>query len=384
MMWVLAQHILTVSLLVAQMASRDASLSSALSELNEGRILTSIQQFKQIVQNDPANGQAWFYLATVYTHLNAYPAAERYLQRAMELNPNQGAHYYQFGVIRYRQKQWPAALEFLKRALELGAGNYEAATWRTIGDVQLELFDRDAALQAYEASLRLQPQDSTARLALARLYLDRNETEQAIAQLRKALEIDPSLKAAYSTLGRAYRQAGDLPSAVAVLKKALESDAADQESRYAYGQVLLAMDRIDDGRKELEKYETIRQQIVTANRNYENGIARLEAGAPSDAEKLLRKSVRLAPKYGPALNALGALLLDRGSPGQAAEFLKRAVEANPLNADSWFSLASAYLKLGKFRDALEAANTAIVLDDEQPRYQLLAGEIQTKIRRGRF
>jgi tetratricopeptide (TPR) repeat protein len=368
------------ALLAVQMPPRDASLSSALAEMNKGRVLESIEQLKQIIQSDPANGPAYFYLSTLYTEMKEYDSAERYLQRAMTANPAQGLHYYQFGLIRYRQKQWRPALGFFKQALEIGAGKNEAAVWRSIGDVQVELFDRDEALQAYETALRIEPHDAPTRLALGRFYLERSAPDRAIPHLRAALEIDPLLQAAYPVLGRAYRQTGDLSSAMITLKKALEANAADQESRYALGQVFLAMGRVDEGRSELDKYERIRQQVDSANSNYETAMSRLEAGKFFEAERLLTESVRLAPMYGPALHSLGTLLLDRGSPEKAVDFLKRAVATNPLNAASWFSLAAAYFKIGKLVEALEAAKRAMVLNEEDSRYQRLNSDIQSRMK----
>src|SRR5215831_10571127 len=102
----------------AQMPSRDSSFSAALSDLQKGRVLESIEQFKQIVRDDPMNGAAFFYLSSLYTEMSQYVVAERYLQRALEINPRQGVYYHQQGLIRYRQKQWRAALELFKRALE--------------------------------------------------------------------------------------------------------------------------------------------------------------------------------------------------------------------------------------------------------------------------
>jgi tetratricopeptide (TPR) repeat protein len=299
----------------------------------------------------------------------------------MDINPRQSAHYHQLGLIRYRQKQWRPALELFKQALDLGAGRNEATVWRSIGDVQVELFDREAALQAYETALRIDAKDERTRLALGRFYHERSEPSLAVMHLRAALETNPSLRAAYPLLGRAYRQTGDLPSAVAILKKAVETDAADQESRYALGQVLLAMGRADEGRTELDKYETVRQQVATANAKYEAALSRLEAGQVAEAEQLLREAVRLAPMYGPGLHSLGTLLLDRGSADKAAEMLKRAVEANPLNAASWFGLGSAYFKTGKLADALQAAKRAIALREDDPEYQRLLSQIQAKTKR---
>jgi len=372
---------LLIASLSAQMPSHGVSISSALAELNKGNVLESIEQFKDILRSEPASAAPYFYLSTLYTQMNQLEVAERYVRRAMELSPRQGAHYLQLGLIRYRQKQWRPALEFLKQALEFGAGSNEAAAWRSIGDVQVELFDRDAALQAYETSLRIQPQDATTRLALGRFYLDRSETERAIAHLSAALDIDPLLRAAYPVLGRAYRQAGDLPNAIANLRRALETDPADQQSRYALGQALLSAGREEEGRAELEKYESISRLVSTANTRYTTAQSLLDEGKPAQAEPLLREAVRLAPAYGPALHSLGVLLLERGSARDGAEFLKRAVQVNPLNGASWFSLASASLKLGKLSEAQEAARRAVVLDDEDKASQRLLADIQARMKK---
>lgn len=367
--------------LAGQMASQtNGAVSAALADLNNGRVLESIKEFKRVLHSDPTNGPADFYLSTIYTEMKDYEIAERFLRRAMELNPKQGAHYYQLGVIRYRQKQFRPALEFFHQALEMGSGN-DAQVWRTIGDVQLELFDRDAALQAYTEALRIQPRDARTRLALGRFYLDKGETGPAIDHLLAAIREDPSLRASYSLLGRAYQQNGDLSSAVRILKQAVDADAADQESRYALGRVLIVMGHTDEGREQLDKYESIRRQITGAERNYETALSRIDEGKFSEAEMLLREAIRLAPNYGPALQSLGKLLIDRGSPDNALPFLQKAAQVTPLNADVWFGLGTAYFKTGKQAQALEAADRAATINDEDIRYQRLLTQIQEKVRK---
>src|SRR5262249_22012681 len=101
----------------------------------------------------------------------------------------------------------------------------------------------------------------------------------------------------------------------------------------------------------------------------------------TEAEKLLRDVLRRAPSYGPALHSLGSLLLDRGSPDTALEFLDRAVKSNPLNAETWYSLGSAYLKLGKMTEALDAARRAALLKEDVAQYQKLLRDIQERPRK---
>lgn len=375
------RFVMLLALTAAQMLSRDSSLAAALAELNKGHIVESIQQLKEIVHADPRNGSAYLYLSTLYTQMGEYAVAEGYVQRAIDINPKQGEYYHQLGLIRFRQKQWVAALALFNQALEVGAGKNEGRVWKSIGDAEVELFDRDAALHAYTEALRAQPNDAQTRLALGQFYMERGQPDRAIEHCLAALETDPLFTPAYALLGRAYRQSGNLAAAEKTLQKTLNANPADQESRYALAQTLLAIGRADEAREELSKYETIRQQVASANLSYETGLARVAEGKFDEAEKVLRESVRLAPKYAPALHSLGMLLLDRGSPEKALPFLDRAVETNPLNAATWYGIASAYSKTGKMAQALEAAKRAAALNEDDIQYQRLLAAIQERLKK---
>src|SRR2546423_13060629 len=100
----ICRFLVLLAVIAAQMPARENSFTAALAELNKGHILESIQQFKQIVRTNPADGSAYFYLSTLYTQMGEVAVAERYVQRAIEINPHQGEYYYQLGSIRYRQK----------------------------------------------------------------------------------------------------------------------------------------------------------------------------------------------------------------------------------------------------------------------------------------
>ena len=65
----------------------------------------------------------------------------------------------------------------------------------------------------------------------------------------------------------------------------------------------------------------------------------------------------------------------------AAWDLDRAVEVNPLNAESWYSMGSAYFKIGKMAEALEAAKRAVVLNEDDGRYPRLVAEIQERLKK---
>lgn len=375
-----ALYLFLAALAYAQAGSQHVALTLALGELNNGKILDAIGQLKQIVRTDPGFAPPYFYLSRLYLEMGELPAAESYLERALSAGPEQGGYYHQLGLIRFRQKKWREALALFERALRTGAEN-EAIVWRNAGDASAELFDRERALEAYENSLQIQPNDARTRLALGRFYLERNESEKAVVELRAAVALKQDLPGAWAGLGRAYRRLGDLTSTVDILKKAVTLDPADQESRYGLAQALLAMGREDEGRKELETHQRLMNQAALANRTFEAGRAKQEAQQLAEAERLLESAVALAPAYSPALYSLGTVLLDRGKPAEAARALERAAASNAVNSAIHFRLGTAYFRSGKPGDALEATRRALVLDEENAGYHRQMGEIYMKLGR---
>jgi tetratricopeptide (TPR) repeat protein len=365
----------------AQTRQPNASLDAGLAELNKGSVFDAIRIFKQIVRAEPLSPAASFYLSGLYSGMGRYGMAYGYLKTAMKDNTGQGAYYHQLGVIRRNEGCRPEALAAFQQALKAGMGKNESAAWRQIGDLQLDLLDWDLALDAYQNVLRLQPNDAGTRLVMGRLYLDRNDPQRAVSELRAALESVPPPDGVYSSLGRAYRSLGDLESASSILKKGVERNPADQESLYILGQVLLALGRDDEGRRVMGEYQSLQERLSRTNSLFDTAIERAQSRELDRAEALLKEVLRIAPRYAPALQALGVVQLNRGNTQGALEMLKQAQTSNPLNAETYFNLSTAYLRSGKHSEALDMSQRALILEEEDPRYQALLGEIYSKMNR---
>jgi tetratricopeptide (TPR) repeat protein len=365
----------------SQSRQPNAALDAGLVELNRGNVFEAIRIFKKVVRAEPSSPAASFYLSGLYTGMGRYGMAYGYLNAAMKDNPGQGSYYHQLGVIRRYEGCRPEALAAFQQALKAGMGKDEAAAWRQIGDLQVDLLDWDKALDAYRNVLRLQPNDAGARLAMGRLYLDRNDPQRAISELRAALESASLPDGVYSSLGRAYRAAGDLESAVSILQKGVERNPADQESLYLLGQVLLALGRDNEGRRAMGEYQSLQERLSRTNSLFETAIERAQSGELERAEALLKEALRIAPRYAPALQALGAVQLNRGNTQGALEMLKQAQTSNPLNSETYFDMGTAYFRSGKLSEATDMTLRALVLDEEDPRFQMLLGEVYSKMNR---
>jgi tetratricopeptide (TPR) repeat protein len=320
-------------------------------------------------------------LSTVYTSLGHTDTAYRYLQAAMKANASPGAYYHQLGVIRRREGCRPEALQAFQQALQQGMGKDESVAWRFIGDIYVDLLEPDKAVEAYENAIQVNANDAAAHLALGKLFLDRNNPNRAIPELRAALKLAPDLEGVHAGLGRALRASGDASGAIDILKQRVERNASDQDAQYVLGQTLLSLGRIDEGRREMDEYRRVQERISQTNSLFESAVQRAQAGELDQAQKLLDETLRLAPKYAPALRVLGTVLLNRGHIERALDILQQAATSNPLNAETYFDMATAYFRSAKLREALEAAERALILEEEDPRYYSLLADIHSKLTR---
>lgn len=360
-------------------AQSQSAVTAALSEINKGNIFEGLRRLKDVVRADPSSDSANFYLSSLYTGIGRYDTAYRHLEASMKANPGRGAYYDQLGLIRRHEGCGAEALVAFQQALRAGIGKDEGTVWRHIGDLQVELLAPDSAIEAYEQALRLEPNDAASHLALGKLYLDRNDLDRAIRDLRAALKIAPGLDGVHLSLGRAYRAAGDLQSAVAIVKQGIERNPSDQDSRYVLAQVLLALRRDDEGRREMDAFRRVQDQIAQTNSTFERAVGSAQAGELDRAEDLLMETLRLAPRYAPALRILGIVRLNRGNSRGAVDVLQQALTSNPLHPEPYFTLAEAYFRDGELTEAVDMIERALVLDDEDPRYYTLLGSIYSKM-----
>ena len=378
MLLVVVGFLLAGSETCAEPAQRDAALSRAMEALSQGRVFEAIAGLREIVGQDPSYRPAYFYLATLYTEMGQYERAGGYLERARVSDPDQGWYHYQEGVIRFRQRNWKGALAALEHALELGMAGNEADAWRYIGEVQIELFDWDRAVEAYENAIRIQPEDPMTRLAIGNIHLDRNEPEPAGREFRRAIEIQPSLSEAHAALGRLHSHLGNLSEAVETFRRALELDPSNQESRYGLGRALLAAGDTAEGQRLFEEYRQIDETVTRADSMFDSAIDLIDAGNLETARTLLEEVRILAPTFSRGLHALGFVLTNLGAAERAAPILEEAIRINPLASATYLDLGAAYIMTGRYVEALDTTRRAIVLDDENPlSYRQLGDVYQT-------
>src|SRR5262249_39954149 len=109
----------------------------------------------------PGDGTLAFRLAGLNFDLQRYDAAREYVQAAISISPATWLYHYLLGLVERSAKRLTDARESLETAAKLQST--EAPVFNALGEVLLEQGERQAAIEAFEKTVKPAPNDGTFR-----------------------------------------------------------------------------------------------------------------------------------------------------------------------------------------------------------------------------
>ena len=256
-----------------------------------------------------------------------------------------------------------------------------------LGTCYLKTHQVKTAGELLAGHLKSHPENTAARLVLARALIRQAEFDAAATQLQQVLKADPnSLMAQYNLGFLAYRR-HDYEGAVEHLKATLALRPDHPEAHYTLGLTYMAQERYPEAVAELQEAVRIDPKHVGARYNLANAAARtgntalaaqnravyaeLSGRTKADAERAnqvkssslkaveflmaekypealaeYQKLLAQHPDYAPLYNDVGRLQLKLGQRQEALATLKRAVEIDPRLSEPHYLLANIYREMG--------------------------------------
>ncbi len=298
-----SQHVTTKSIPALRAYDEGLQLTRA------GNNTQAVTKFEEATTQDPSFAMAFSKLARTYAALGYEDKADQASRRALELSDN-----------------LPAQDRLLIQANHAGI-----------------IHDPAKAIAAYEQLAKVNPGDTEAQFALAKLYEESNNFDQAKQYLAKVLAADPNYVQALLASGRVDIKSGDPQAALDPLNKALSLSIQfdNQEQKGDILHVLgIAYQRLNKPEDALRNYE----QALEIRRKIGNqrGIALslLQVGQVQEAMG----------------NAKAAL----ASYKEAVEVDRKIGDKNDL-IQNLMSLGLLYLNHAKYDEALQYTNEALQL-----------------------
>lgn len=357
------------------------------------RVAERIARARAGIESDPDDAQAWGELGMVY-------GAERLRNLALVC--------FQEAALRdARQPRWPyreactlaamgrvaEAVGAIERSLALEP-TYAPSHWR-LGTYRLQLGDLDAAERAYQRAAELDTGFPGGWLGRARVHLQRDENDQALAILEELRAREPKDPIVLHLLAEAYRQVGrpsDIDDATVVEEESAPvwNDPWELEARshreppdmlrvgllLREGQAEEALRLLREMRNEgadpreltlrlaethlqLGRFESAEREIrelledEPENSHAHMLLARIleRSGDFDGALAELERVTALQPGNAAALAAKGMALYGREDYPAAAAALRRALELGVGDTELRFTLGEAQLALRSWEEA---------------------------------
>jgi tetratricopeptide (TPR) repeat protein len=296
-----SQHVITNSIPALRAYDEGRQLARA------GNYTQAVTKFEEATKQDPNFAMGFSKLAQTYAALGYDEKAEQASRHAVELSDN-----------------LPAQDRFLIQANHAGM-----------------LHDTAKAIAAYEQLAKVNPDDTDAQFALAKLYEDSNNFDQAKKYLKQVLASDPDYVAVLLASGRVDIKSGDPQASLDPLNKAL-SLAIQFDNQEEKGGILQAL-----------------------------GIAYQQLNKPDDALRNFQQALEIRRKIGDqhgvamSLLQIGEIQDGLGNPKAALASYNDAVEADRKIGDkngliqSLTTLGLFYLDHLKYDEALQYTNEAL-------------------------
>lgn len=211
--------------------SSDASAYYELGQALEGknRWADATAAYRKAIEQSPNFAHAHNALGRALYRQNRVDDAIAAYDQALQLNPELVWAYYNLGQALAKQNRIDDAIAALRKVIAFhpGLDNLpgikDQILYSTLGEMLAEQGNREAALDAYNRAIAIQPENGYTYLYLGRVLLDSNRLEEAVVALRKAastISAQEERVQAYLSLGEALMNQRKLEDARAAIDEA--------------------------------------------------------------------------------------------------------------------------------------------------------------------
>lgn len=231
---------------------------------------------------------------------------------------------------------------------------------RRSGQSSVELLRWDEAERELLSAVKLAPESSTVYKFLGLLYLEKREFEKAEQYFKKSIAkaISPDV---LTLLGVTRYRLDKLQLARRAFHRAIDTDPNYKE---AYYNLALTLTYIKHSKaiKLFQKAVDLDPKYAAARR--ELGGALKHIGQYSDAERHLRRAIKLDNTDGWAYLYLGTLMWRKLKPIEAEQAFKMAITTWPNEGTPYWCLADFYKHHGRLKKAEGLYKKAVQLDPD--------------------
>ena len=248
-------HFLLGYVLFREIQAKAAREGRIDSNFEQQKVRASLAEYSAGAKfRDPGAGDLKL-VALDYVLLGDYANADKWLSKAVELNPGDAEAWYYLGRAKYNEERFQEAVHAFEQCLARDTKNIKAED--NLGLSYAALDRREEAVTAYEKAIAWQSdslvKDSGPFVDFGTLLLDENRLEEAVGYLSQAIAISPNESRAHAGLGKAYAKLNQLEKAQGELEAAVRLAPGNGPLHYVLGQVYRKRGLPDKAKAEFER-----------------------------------------------------------------------------------------------------------------------------------
>ena len=349
----------------------------------------SISAMKSVLAIDQNHSNALNYLGYIYADQGKnLDEAEKFLVKALKIDPNNGYFIDSLGWIYYRKHDYKKALKLLLEAVRKIPP--DPTVLEHLGDVYANL-GADASAQLAQASAdghsrsgfyiasiferiglideavgtwdrlgkgKQGPEARDIHLKIAELRERQGKIQESLDHALMATRIDPKDPELLYFDGLLYNRLGNYPMAESYFKKAIALNPSDKKYYFYIGVVYEKM-------KQYDKSISAMKSVLAIDQNHSNALNYLgyiyaDQGKNLDeAEKFLVKALKIDPNNGYFIDSLGWIYYRKHDYKKALKLLLEAVRKIPPDPTVLEHLGDVYANLGADASAMDAYKRAL-------------------------
>jgi tetratricopeptide (TPR) repeat protein len=225
-----------------------------------------------------------------------------------------------------------------------------AAAYSILGTIKLQQNSLDASAKLLGEAIRLEPRLVGAQLSLAQVYTLQNKPDLARARFQKVLELDPDNASARLALARSAVEKGNYQQALKLTERVRPALRGSAEGLYVITAALLKTGKRDEAASLARDWIQLPNTPQTASIAF--GVLLVQQGATDEGIAVLEHAKQAgAPSYELAFNLAGAYLMKKDA-ARALENYDAALSLRPDSLDA-LRLAASVAERRQEKDQLE-------------------------------
>ncbi len=288
---------------------------------------------------EPENGRILLALARITFDMGKFEETLRYTGKLMELGSYDTNARLLMAEVELRGGNSEKAIELLND-LKTREDAPRFEVYKFLAKIYLDMDDTDNALEAFEGAKELDRHDLYINYRLGFLYADRNEIDKAIESFRDAVDSNPEFSSAHLALASILYNAGRREEAKEAFLNAIALDPENKTAVKDLADIYYEDQEFDEGIALLEPLYLERkldeQSKITLGRFY------YRAGRLDDAVSLFTGLMESTGEKPSLLRVVSEIEMERGRFRTATSYLKKLVEAEPGNFSNYIGLLLVY------------------------------------------